>query len=80
MLFGQIIVIAVAIMKTISVPITFNLIPEWRLAKKIEEMHDGVVKKYWYKPLKAFALLALWATTITNTNSGLKLKARIRNE
>lgn len=65
------VVITMIVVKAISIPITFNLLPI-RHATKIDRVHKYIVEKVWFGPLKAFVLLLLWATTVTNTELLLK--------
>lgn len=65
------IVIAMIVVKAISIPITFNLLPI-RHATKIDRVHKYDIEKVWFAPLNAFVLLLLWATTVTNTKLLLK--------
>lgn len=67
----RIVVISAIVIKSISVPVTFDLLPV-RYGGKVERMHRYVTKRYPLKPLRALVLLVLWAISVTNTELLLK--------
>ena len=74
LIFGKTILIATTIIKILAFFINFVHKPEiWK------ELHRMVTNSPWYSFLKAFVLLFVWVTTVTNTELLLKCN-RIESE